>query len=86
MRQILPIVIFIHLNPTLEVQDFIDSPLLNGFISWTEASSTFLSQTIADLDSYQLLLISPTFTDVAKGLLRTYFENKLKYFSQKILI
>jgi hypothetical protein len=92
MPQILPIAIFLYLKPKLELKHCVNHPILHGILNLksnqTEASWTynFISQVISELESYDLILISPMFTDVVKGLLQTFFEKKFTPFPFQILI
>jgi hypothetical protein len=83
LRLIIPIVVFLHLNPTLTLDECIASPILNGLylvekgddVSWSKA---FLTETISKLQTQELILISPTFTDVVGKSLDDFLKRKYK--------
>jgi hypothetical protein len=70
----LPIVVFLHVNPTLTLEECVCSPILKGFFRFNEvrdASSIteFLTQITFKLERYDPILISPIYTDVVRGFL-----------------
>jgi hypothetical protein len=84
------IIVFLHLNPDLNQEDFVKSPIVKGFFVLGENDSidslNFLNQAIGDLENHNIILLSETFTDIVKELLQAHSWSKSKSLFSSILL